>query len=211
MYTSLATFKEYIKDHNDNDLLNQIYIDSAENIIEHYLGYSPVYHQYTSILSGKGSTVLHLKAKPINHILEVVIDGRSILAREFRFSGEIMYGPTPYPIGDRNVVVSYYAGYNPQTGANPELPDDGIIDGGNAFSTYDDEETPSTGALIIPPMPRLITMTVLRIAALLHTEEDGNIGITGKNFGESGGRTFINTINFNKYLFPLSQYKLMSI
>ncbi|MDR3170319.1 MAG: phage gp6-like head-tail connector protein [Treponema sp.] len=213
MYTSLAAFKQYINDHNDDDALNHTYLDAAETIVENYLGYSPVYRPYTSILSGKGSTTLHLKAKPIHAILEVIIDGRSVPAPEFTPAGDSIYSHIPFPWGDRNVAVSYYAGYDPETA--PSSPggddDDGIIDGGDAFSTYADDESESPGALIIPPMPRLITMTVLRIAALIHAEADGNIGVTGKNFGESGGRTFINTINFDKYLIPLSKYKLMSI
>lgn len=58
-------------------------------------------------------------------------------------------------------------------------------------------------------IPDLIKLTCLRIAAILATEADQNIGITSKSFGESGSRTFYNFTNFNKYLLPLSKWKLI--
>jgi hypothetical protein len=60
-------------------------------------------------------------------------------------------------------------------------------------------------------MPTIIKLTVLRIAALLQTESDNNIGVTGVSFGESGSRTFINTVNFDKYLIQISKYALLRI
>jgi hypothetical protein len=59
--------------------------------------------------------------------------------------------------------------------------------------------------------PQLIKMTVMRIAALLATESDMNIGITSKSFGEGGGRSFLNTVNFDKYLIQISSYRLIRI
>lgn len=58
-------------------------------------------------------------------------------------------------------------------------------------------------------IPDLIKLTCLRIAAILQTESDNNIGITSKSFGESGSRTFYNFTNFNKYLLPLSKWKII--
>jgi len=60
-------------------------------------------------------------------------------------------------------------------------------------------------------MPEVIKMTVMRIAALLQSEENSNIGVTSKSFGDSGMRTFVNTINFDKYLVQISKYKLIRI
>jgi len=60
-------------------------------------------------------------------------------------------------------------------------------------------------------MPEVIKMTIMRIAALLQTEADGNIGVTSKSFGDSGTRTFLNTVNFDKYLIQISKYKLIRI
>ncbi|AFG37633.1 hypothetical protein [Spirochaeta africana] len=60
-------------------------------------------------------------------------------------------------------------------------------------------------------IPGVIQMTVLRIAALMQTEADGNIGITSKQFGDTGSRTFIQTTNYDKYLKILSRYRIMRI
>lgn len=58
-------------------------------------------------------------------------------------------------------------------------------------------------------VPDLIKLTCLRIAAILQTESDNNIGITSKSFGESGSRTFYNFTNFQKYLLPISRWKII--
>jgi len=58
-------------------------------------------------------------------------------------------------------------------------------------------------------VPELIKLTILRIAALLMCESDSNIGITSKSFGDSGTRVFQNYTNFDKYLLPISCYKLL--
>ena len=57
-------------------------------------------------------------------------------------------------------------------------------------------------------LPQIIKLTVLRIAALLQTESNNNIGISGKSFMD-GSRTFTNFTNFSKYLDVCSKYKLI--
>ena len=57
-------------------------------------------------------------------------------------------------------------------------------------------------------LPQIIKLTVLRIAALLQTESNNNIGISGKSFGD-GSRTFISYTNYDKYLISCSKYKLI--
>ena len=57
-------------------------------------------------------------------------------------------------------------------------------------------------------LPQIIKLTVLRIAALLQTESNNNIGISGKSFMD-GSRTFINYTNYDKYLISCSKYKLI--
>lgn len=59
-------------------------------------------------------------------------------------------------------------------------------------------------------IPKLMILTVLRIATLLQSESDSNIGITSKTFGDAGTRVFQNYTNFDKYLFPLSKYKILA-
>lgn len=52
-------------------------------------------------------------------------------------------------------------------------------------------------------MPDLIVQTILRIAALLKTEANGNIGETSKSWGNTGSISFLNYTNYSKYLDPL--------
>ena len=57
-------------------------------------------------------------------------------------------------------------------------------------------------------LPAVIKLTVLRIAAILQTESNNNIGISGKSFMD-GSRTFMNFTNYDKYLISCSKYKLI--
>lgn len=57
-------------------------------------------------------------------------------------------------------------------------------------------------------LPVLIKQTVFRIGALLLNERSGNIGINSKSFGDSGTRSFLNVVDYSKYLLQLSEYKL---
>ena len=57
-------------------------------------------------------------------------------------------------------------------------------------------------------LPQIIKLTVLRISALLQTESNNNIGISGKSFID-GSRTFTNFTNFERYLIVCSKYKLI--
>ena len=57
-------------------------------------------------------------------------------------------------------------------------------------------------------IPAIMKMTVLRIAALLQLESDSNIGVSSRSFADSS-RTFLNTVNYDKYLIQCSCYKLL--
>lgn len=56
-------------------------------------------------------------------------------------------------------------------------------------------------------VPGIVKLTILRIAALMQTESEGNIGITSKQFGESGTRTFIKTTDYTPYLIYIAKYR----
>lgn len=56
-------------------------------------------------------------------------------------------------------------------------------------------------------VPDLIRLTCLRIASLLQQEESGNIGINNKSFGENGSRSFLNVVNYDKYLAQIARYR----
>lgn len=58
-------------------------------------------------------------------------------------------------------------------------------------------------------IPASIKHAALRIAGLMQQEGQNNIGLTGKTIPNEGSRTFYNFTNFNKYLLPISAYKLV--
>ena len=57
-------------------------------------------------------------------------------------------------------------------------------------------------------LPQIIKLTVLRISALLQTESNNNIGISGKSFMD-GSRTFTNFTNFDRYLISCANYRII--
>jgi hypothetical protein len=58
-------------------------------------------------------------------------------------------------------------------------------------------------------IPNLLMLTCIRIAALLLSESGGNIGVNSKSFGDSGTRTFVNTVNYSKYLTLLNSFVMI--
>jgi hypothetical protein len=184
-YVSIDELKEYSGAHDEDNLL-QNYIDSAENIVNTYLGYSPTLHNYIQYFNGTGINELQLKAKPIANIISVEIDDQSIPLSEFYdiVNSEFLYYNKVFPIGKRNIKIEYDAGW-------------GI--------TIDDDTTNGDY------LPRIIKMTVLRIASILQSESNQNIGVSSKSFGDSGTRTFINYTDYSKYLLPISIFKILVI
>jgi len=90
-------------------------------------------------------------------------------------------------------IISDYLGYNPEKQLlNPQT---GILENVN----------------IETEIPEIIKLTIMRIGALLLSESDSNIGVTSKSFSDSGTRTFINTVNYDKYLIQISQYRIIRI
>lgn len=172
MYVPIETFQAYTNVYSDNTELQECYITAAEEVVQNYLGYSPVKKSYRMDFLGDGTNDVTLKAKPVR-LTKIAINGFSVAPEEFTVTNEYIYFKQEvFPDGDR-ITIEYEAGYD--------------------------------------KIPEIIEITVLRIAALLMTESDGNIGITGKQFAESGSRTFTNFTNFDKYLLPLSHYKLTKI
>ena len=83
----------------------------------------------------------------------------------------------------------------------------------NDYLGYDIEEKIYLNCELIDieTIPEIIRLTALRIASILQMESDGNIAITGKSFGDSGSRTFINTTDYYKYLLPISKFRMIRI
>ena len=60
-------------------------------------------------------------------------------------------------------------------------------------------------------IPDLITQTILRIASLIKTEANGNIGLTSKSYGNEGSRSFLNYTNVSQYLDPLYPFRTIKL
>ncbi len=67
---------------------------------------------------------------------------------------------------------------------------------------YDPEAEPRPDLWGGKELPAAVPLSVLRIATLMLSETGGNIGLTGKVFGDNS-RTFVNYSNYRKYLQPL--------
>ena len=94
---------------------------------------------------------------------------------------------------DGTLVEDYYIDNDKIILKQPVISDNIIVKFTAGFST---------------DLPQIIKLTVLRIAALLQTESNNNIGISGKSFMD-GSRTFTNFTDFSKYLIQCSKYKLI--
>ena len=94
---------------------------------------------------------------------------------------------------DGTLVENYYIDDDKIILKQPVISDNIIVKFTAGFST---------------DLPQIIKLTVLRIAALLQTESNNNIGISGKSFMD-GSRTFTNFTNFDRYLIACSKYKLI--
>ena len=94
---------------------------------------------------------------------------------------------------DGTLVEDYYIDNDKIILKQPVISDNIIVTFTAGFST---------------DLPAVIKLTVLRIAALLQTESNNNIGISGKSFMD-GSRTFTNFTNFDRYLIACSKYKLI--
>jgi hypothetical protein len=209
----------------------QIFIDTAYSILCNYLGYDLEMNFITEYVQGYGDNKLQLKHRPI-HIVYDVIDFET---QEILYESE--YSPIPdYVITNdfvefRNIifpkkklVVSYLYGYgslnfsaNESIGGNASTVDwiNSSIGMGADLTNLIYEEISGGRAnsfpLVEEYVPSIFKLTLLRLAALLLSEADNNIGITSKSFADSGTRTFVNYTSFDKYLQVLSKYKRITI
>lgn len=80
-------------------------------------------------------------------------------------------------------IIDNYLGYDVET-AERFTDDDGVV-----------------------TLPGIVKLTALRIATLIQMEENNNLGVNSKSFGDSGTRTFLNVVDYSKYLAVLSPYR----
>jgi hypothetical protein len=229
MMITIADFEHYTGKHVEDNTRLQLYVDSAADIIKNYIGYDPAIAFNTEYIKGYNSNKLQLKHKPVNLVYKitdyltdtVLFEAKHALTRNDYIVSEEFVSFKNIVFPDRKLIVEYISGFG-----YIDFPVY-AINGGNAnttewAATYDcgfsDAEygvnvifggyAMNTG---VQDMPAIFKQTALRIAALLAMEANENIGVTSKQFGDSGSRTFINYTNFDKYLSPLSKYKLIVI
>ena len=148
-----------------------MYILSAQEIVESYLGYQLEQKEYTTTRKGD---ILKFDAKPIQEVTEVIVDGVTLTADDYSVESDRIIVED---ITKRSVSkYTYTAGY--------EYLDDA---------------------------PEVMKIVVLKIATLLMTEANQNIGVTGVSSSDGFSRTFINYTNYQKHLIPLNKYKVMKL
>ena len=151
---------------NGNNIA-ELFIGSAQNIVENYLGYEIESKEYVKHFELHSSNIIKVGVKNITVVSEITIDGTPV---------------EDYYIDDDKIILN-----------KPVISDNIIVKFTAGFGV---------------DLPKIIKLTVLRIAALLQTESNNNIGISGKSFMD-GSRTFTNFTNFDRYLIACSKYKLI--
>lgn len=77
----------------------------------------------------------------------------------------------------------------------------------NAYLGYDCEKASRfiiNDELVLPSSIKLVC---LEIATLIQLEESQNLGVNSKSFNDSGSRTFLNQVDYSKYLSRISVYR----
>lgn len=113
---SVDDFKVYAKKLDGDvatEALYQTFVDSAETIVEDFLGYDPESQTYSGqTFYGDGRKYLQLKAKPITALTALTIDGVAEDVLDYSFDDDTILridGTEFYP--GATIAVSYTAGY----------------------------------------------------------------------------------------------------
>ena len=90
----------------------ELYIESAEDILSSYLGYSPEVKSYSKFYDGNGFSDLRLGAKPIFILESVSIDGVEQDLKNIDFDDDsIIIRNGVFPAGRKNIAVKFSAGF----------------------------------------------------------------------------------------------------
>ena len=159
---------------------------------------------YTGVQFESGNNIADLFIGAAQNIVESYL-GYEIESKEYNNKHFALHSSNVIKCGVKNItaistitidgkpVEGYYIDDDKIILNQPVISDDIIVTFTAGFST---------------DLPDIIKLTVLRIAALLQTESNNNIGISGKSFID-GSKTFTNFTDYNKYLIQCSKYKLI--
>lgn len=179
----LKAFNVYTGNYEDDPDVNSLksqYITSAREIVEGYLGFRLDIHDVTETHVFVGSRDIPLRECPAQDVYGVFYGGKQIPPMFYTLNGDTLH------------LNHHGCGYQ------DDFP---ICSGMEIVVTY---------CAGYRKLPDIIIQTILRIASLLQTEANSNIGITSKSYSD-GSRSFLNFSNFDKYLqplYPLRTYKL---
>lgn len=89
-------------------------------------------------------------------------------------------------IGSATDVINGYLGFNVEAteNTNPFYADDSLH------------------------IPDIVKFVCLEIASLMQLEENNNLGVSSANFSESGSRSFLNVVDYTRYLDRLAKYRV---
>lgn len=113
-YVTTTELQTYKGSQDDNSDLLDIYINSAESIVEDYIGYSLSENTYTLYLSGLNIDKILVPVYPVQTITSITIDGISYDVDDFYIDGKFIgyiNGSNVFTDGLNNVKLEVVAGF----------------------------------------------------------------------------------------------------
>lgn len=211
-------FQVYSGFHPSDPSIVEGYLASAQSIVEKYLGYplEEKVHYYKKKAVWNTDAIL-CDFLPVRGVSSLSVNGVMVeepVVREYGVDIDIHRGDS--------IIMEYTAGYTPFV---YEECHDAKYRSGFTYATKDSEgnfhvkydwevgddvegevyfQIQNDGEGGLDPV---IVSSILRIASLIHTESQGNIGMTGVNLG-GVSRSFTNYTSYEKYLKPLSSLRV---
>jgi len=97
---------------DDGDTTQELYLGSAQNIVENYLGYKIEQKDYKRFYNGKGFVDLRLGVKNITTISKIEINGKEIDSDSIVIDDDsIVLKSGTFTEGRKNVYVEFTGGY----------------------------------------------------------------------------------------------------
>jgi hypothetical protein len=116
MIISIADLEQYTRVHREDTNELQMYIDSATDIIQNYIGYDPEIAFRNEYVSGYGSNKIQLKHKPVSLVYRITdyetgeILFKANLQNDYIISEEfVSFKNTIFP--DHKLIVEYIGGW----------------------------------------------------------------------------------------------------